>query len=212
VPDALPGDPRLGPIVARLLRPSPTERYASARDVRQAFLTPSSSPVLRSSSSSIVRNAVDLSSLGDVPRPMDARMNAILDRIAPRTREYMNSREKPGDAGIPDWLSLAFFSSITFGIMPLLFALTARQRRRRLARFLREGIPAAGQVISITEEKDAFDEGIAKVTYRFDVNGEEHRDADHVLPRIANRWQPGDRIQVLYLPELDYDSVIVAAR
>ena len=213
VPDALPGDPRLGPIVARLLRPSPTDRYASARDVRQAFLTPSSSPVLRSSSTTVVRNAVDLSSLGEVPRPMDKRMNDILDRISPGALEYLDSRAKPGDeAGIMDWLGLAFFSVVTLGVLPIVFVGMARQRRRRLKRFLREGMPAAGHVISIAEEKVAFDERIAKVTYRFEADGAEHRDADHVLPAVANRWQPGDRIQVLYLPEFDYDSVIVSAR
>src|SRR6185436_8841583 len=38
VPESLPGDPRLRSILIRLLSPSPTERYASARDVRRALL------------------------------------------------------------------------------------------------------------------------------------------------------------------------------
>ena len=36
VPAALPGDPRLAPFLARLLRPSPTERFASARGAPRA--------------------------------------------------------------------------------------------------------------------------------------------------------------------------------
>jgi hypothetical protein len=42
------------------------------------------------------------------------------------------------------------------------------------------------------------------------VAGERHRDSDTVLPVIADRWQPGDRIPILYLPDRDCDSVIVA--
>jgi hypothetical protein len=41
-------------------------------------------------------------------------------------------------------------------------------------------------------------------------HGELHRDADIVLPVIADRWGPGDRIPILYLPDRGYDSVIVA--
>jgi hypothetical protein len=37
-----------------------------------------------------------------------------------------------------------------------------------------------------------------------------HRDSDTVLPVIADRWQPGDQIPILYMPQRDYDSVIVA--
>jgi hypothetical protein len=28
----------------------------------------------------------------------------------------------------------------------------------------------------------------------------------------AARWQPGDRVQILYLPDRDYDSVIISTR
>jgi hypothetical protein len=36
------------------------------------------------------------------------------------------------------------------------------------------------------------------------------RDTDKVLPVIANRWRPGDGVQVLYIPRREYDSVIVS--
>src|SRR5688500_19610666 len=36
VPDNLPCEPRVRAVIARLLRPSPAERFASARDVRRS--------------------------------------------------------------------------------------------------------------------------------------------------------------------------------
>jgi hypothetical protein len=38
VPADLPGDGRLRPVIARMLRPSPAERFASAREVRHALI------------------------------------------------------------------------------------------------------------------------------------------------------------------------------
>ena len=37
VPESLPGEPRLRDVLARLLRPSPAERFSSAREVRSAL-------------------------------------------------------------------------------------------------------------------------------------------------------------------------------
>ncbi|MES2178629.1 MAG: serine/threonine-protein kinase [Gemmatimonadota bacterium] len=219
IPENLPGDPRLGPILVKLLKPSPAERYASARDVRQALLAPASptltgsSNVLRSSSRVAMRSAVDLSSLGPVPRPMDKTNRALLDRLSPSALELMDADAKPGDEpGLMDWLTVAFFSVLTVGILPVVFSSMARARRRRMRRFLREGFPVVGDILNIEQESIAFEGKISKVAYQFEADGEVHRDVDKILPVIANRWQPGDRIQVLYIAELGYDSVIVAAR
>ena len=35
--------------------------------------------------------------------------------------------------------------------------------------------------------------------------------SDTVLPYVAARWRAGDTIEVLYLPERNYDSVIISA-
>ncbi|MEP6618235.1 MAG: serine/threonine-protein kinase [bacterium] len=213
VPELLPGDARLRPIIAQLLQPSPTDRFASARDVRQALLSSSAGSVMRSSARVSIRNTVDLSSMGATPRQMDSRMAAILKRVAPSTLDYLDSNAKPGDTpGLTDVLSLLFFSALTVGILPAIFVRLARARRKRMRRFLLEGTPVAAEVMSITMEKIDFDQKMAAVAYQFEADGERHRDVDRVLPVIANRWQPGDRVQVLYLPDVEYDSVIVCAR
>ena len=117
---------------------------------------------------------------------------------------------KPGDSsGLFDWLSLGFFSVLTLGILPVVFVSASRARRRRLERFLRDGHPADARILSIDEETSST-MTLAKVAYEFEAEGALHRDVDKVLPMFANRWQPGDQVQVLYLPEPNFDSVIIS--
>ena len=57
----------------------------------------------------------------------------------------------------------------------------------------------------------AFGEKLTKVSYEFEADGEIHRDTDVVLPSVAGRWRVGEQVQVLYLAERDYDSVIISS-
>ena len=59
-------------------------------------------------------------------------------------------------------------------------------------------------------ERLPFDEKITRVWYQFEADGGVRRDSDTVLPSVASKWQAGDRIPILYMPQRDYDSVIVA--
>ena len=74
----------------------------------------------------------------------------------------------------------------------------------------RDGVPGSAEVLRIESENTAFGEKLARVNYQFEVDGRLRRDSDMVLPAIAHRWQPGDRIPILYLPTGANDSVIVA--
>ena len=136
----------------------------------------------------------------------------MLDRVAPSAWELMDTSSKRADrVGMMDLLSLVFFSVVTAGILPLMFFSMARARRRRLRHFLREGSHGVAEVLRIRMEPTAFAQELARVTYQFEADGQLHRDSDQVLPAIADRWQPGDHVQVLYLPHEHYDSVIVSA-
>ena len=95
--------------------------------------------------------------------------------------------------------------------MRLAFFGIARARKRRLKRFLREGTPGVAEVTGIDTEPTAFGEKIARVSYRFEADGRTLRDADRVLPNVANRWEPGSLVHILYIPEHDYDSVIIGS-
>jgi hypothetical protein len=48
------------------------------------------------------------------------------------------------------------------------------------------------------------------VRYEFEADGRLHRDSDLAMPRIAAGWDPGSVVQVLYMPDADYESVIIS--
>jgi hypothetical protein len=220
VPDALPAEPRLRSVIARLLRPSPAERFASARDVRNAMVGPGATAthalVARPARQSLQvsdRTVERTFALPSTPRELKGPTKELMKDATPTTLRLLYASEKATaaeDWGVFDMLSLAFFSIITAGILPITYVSMARARRRRMRRFFRDGVPGFAEVIKTEIQGLPFDEKIARVTYQFDVEGQLKRDSDTVLPAIADRWQPGDRVPILYLPDRDFDSVIIA--
>lgn len=217
VPESLPGEPRVRDVLARLLRPSPAERFSSARDVRSA-LTGASFVPARSHAASLaatipVRHDVDamVQSLPPAPRQLEGETRRLMKAASPSAFRMMNASEKTSyEWSVVDVLTIAFLSTITAGLLPIIFGSMARARRRLLKRFFREGVPGSAEVLRIESENTAFGEKLARVNYQFEVDGRLRRDSDMVLPAIAHRWQPGDRIPILYLPAGANDSVIVA--
>ena len=210
VPEMSGGDARLRSVIARLMRASPAERFQSAREVRDALLATSALPAV---ASRIAPQSIPEELRAPVPRAITGATAQLLDRVAPSTLELMDGSAKRTDKpSLFEWVSIAFFSVLTAGILPMVFISMARARRRRLRRFFQEGIPALAEIISIQIEKTAFEATSARVSYQFELDGVLHRDTDQVLPVIAGRWQPGDRIQILCIPEHDYDSVIISTR
>jgi serine/threonine protein kinase len=228
VPDTLPGEPRLRSVIARLLRPSPAERYASARDVRNALVgtaggaSPAGSLVVggtttvgfqRSNALSVTDGdtAERVLSLPPAPRDLKGATRDLMKESTPGAMRLMTASEKAEEewtvAGVA---SLVFFSLITVGILPIVFWNMASSRRKRMKRFFRDGVPATAEVIKIELQETAFDEKLARVGFQFTIDGRFYRDSDTVLPVIADRWQPGDQIPILYLPDRDCDAVIVA--
>ena len=209
VPDPLPGDARLRTLLVQMLRPSPAERPSSAREVRERLLSAGvparAALVPRAAAKAAAHPALH----APVPRPIEGPAEELLDRAAPSMWEMMDSTNKAERWGVLELLSVAFFSVATVGILPLVFASMARTRRTRVRRFLERGLPATAEIVGIRLETTAFDVKIARVGYEFEADGELHRDVDQVLPVIADRWREGDRVQVLYLPEEGYDSVII---
>jgi hypothetical protein len=210
VPETSPNDARLRGVIARLLRSAPAERFQSATEVRTALLSPVAIPVV---AARVLPAAVPELLLAPVPRAFNAATARLLKEIAPGALELMDGSAKRTDRpGVFEWLSLGFFSLVTAGILPMVFISMARARRRRLRRFFEQGAPAAAEITSIQIEKTAFEATIARVSYQFEFDGALHRDTDAVLPVIARRWHQGDRIQILCIPEDDYDSVIISTR
>jgi hypothetical protein len=131
--------------------------------------------------------------------------------VAPSVWQLVDtSTKRSARPGPLDWFVVSFFSVLTMGILPMIFATAARARRRLLRSFIRDGVPGVAEIMAIQPTKADFGQQMARVSYQFEADGLLRRDADQVLPWIADRWGPGDRVQILYRPDQDYDSVIVS--
>jgi hypothetical protein len=149
--------------------------------------------------------------LSPAPRVIAGEMADTLKRIAPTGWDLMDSSSKRRDRVSPmDLLSLVFFGIITAGVLPIVFFRMAAQRRERLRMFLEKGTSNRAVILGLQVETVAFEQKMTRVNYEFVVEGELKRDSDQVMPVIANKWTAGDRIQILYLPERDFDSVIIS--
>ena len=217
VPANLPcGEPMRG-VLVRLLSPAQADRFQSAKDVKGAMFGQSLivvpmgvAPLSAESKVAVTRPARGTPlDLGPAPRAPDETAE-VLKAVAYTPWELMDTTSRGGDRGATDVILFLFFSVLTAGILPAVFWGMARARRRRLKPFIIHGLPAMARVRDMATEKTAFDEKITRVRYEFEVDGHRHRGSDQVLPSIAERWDPGDPIQILYLPERDYDSVIIS--
>lgn len=153
----------------------------------------------------------ELFALPPAPRQLKGKTKSLMKDVTPGALRLMTASEKVAQ----EWTvfgvaSLIFFSVVTAGILPIVFMSMASQRKSRMKRFFRDGTPTVASVIKIELQETAFDEKLARVGYEFSVDGQVYRDSDTVLPVIADRWQPGDQVSILYLPNKDCDSVIVA--
>jgi hypothetical protein len=219
VPANLPCGEPMRRVLVRLLSPAQADRFQAAREVKAAMfgqalgLVPASGPPVPAEidGTRVHHGGTDLLELGPVPRPPEEAARVIKE-IAYTPWELMDTayRGGKGNQGVVDVLLFLFFSVLTVGILPAVFWGMARSRRKRLKPFVKNGLPATARVRDMVTEKTAFDEKITRVRYEFEVDGRRHRGSDQVLPQIAERWDPGDPIQILYLPGRDCDSVIIS--
>jgi hypothetical protein len=216
VPSELAGGSHLRAVIARMLASSPAERFASAREVQRALAAPQLLVVPATSGRALARPSATRIApaihLPPAPRVITGATQDRFDRVAYGMWEMMDADEKrTGGATLTEYLTFGFFCLITAGILPAVFYGMARSRRRRTTLFFEHGVQATGTITDIKTEKPAFEVPIAVVQYEFQLEGELHRDADKVLPAIANRWRMGDTIQLLVIPERGYDSIIISA-
>jgi serine/threonine protein kinase len=233
VPPGVTSSNALQHVLTRMLRSSPQDRFASARDARTALLAsteastairnagpstavanqqPSRGPSLQTLATARVPDPVIPKEVAfDSPRLLDAPQKDLVKRLSPSMFEYMDTSAKSTDpATILDGIGFVAISLLTLGIYPAVFWSIARGRRRRVRRFIRSGTPAFARIHRIDSEGSAFGARLARVHYEFEVNGALHRDSDEVLPLLAGRWEINQCIAILYIPNVPYDSVIVS--
>lgn len=217
VPDHVPGGDRMRAVLKKLLAPSAADRFPSATALRRALLNvpaETSSGVLAvvhgASVPTVARAEATLADLPAAPRSLDGSTLAHYRRVAPSTWSLMSTLAGPGaPASSASTLWIAFISLASFGVLPLAFWLGSIARRSHLKPFFRDGLPAVARIQAITIGQSAVGERGVRVTYEFEGEGQVHRGSDQVLPAVADRWREGDAVPVLYLPNRDFDSVIV---
>ena len=212
VPASLPGGESLRRVLSQMLAPAPNDRFPTARDVRAALLSGHGAAVSETVALSAAKpNLPAPLNLGPVPRAITGEAAELLEHLSHSTWELMSPNEKPGTSwGWMDVFLAGFTSLITAGVLPAIFYSMARARRRRIKDFIVLGLPATARVIDMTLEDIAFNIKITRVRYEFEIDGWLRRDSDQVLTAIANRWDRGTPIQILYIPARDYDSIIVS--
>ncbi len=214
VPESLPcGEPMRG-VLARLLATAPGDRYPTAKAVRSAlFARASTLPALTPTSSTGVAlvSEARMVELTPAPRELTGKNARLLNQVSHNMWELMDPDEKLGAQwNAADIALTVFLSIVTIGILPAIFWSTAVRRRNRYRMFIANGELAHARVIDMAPKDIAFGVKHTKVRYEFEVGGQVHRDADVVLPVIAERWDRGTIIQVLYLPNTNFDSVIIS--
>ena len=211
VPASLPGDQRFSSVLARLLRPSPAERFARSSDVRQAlFSSTALEPAGERRAGALARIVTQAATLPPAPRAIEGETAELFKRVTPTAWDLMDGSTKREESTIGDLLIFGFFCVVTVGVLPAVFFSMARARRRRMRRFFSQGTPGTATVLNVYLETIAFGEKLSRVSYEFEADGRLFRDSDQVLPVIANRWQQGDQIQILYIPDREYDSVVIS--
>jgi serine/threonine protein kinase len=213
VPAELPvGEPMRG-VITRLLEPAPARRYPSARAAREALLGGPARPSGAGATTALtsVSGTAPLV-LEPAPRALTGTAAERYKALAHSTRRMMEPTELPGERwGVVDWVTVIFFSVLTVGVLPGVFFAMSRARKRRLRRFFRDGSATTATIIDFRPEDGGFGVKYSRVRYEFQADGRTQRGSDVVLPVIADRWREGEQVEILYLPDRSYDSVIISA-
>ena len=215
VPEALPCGEPLRSVLARMLAPSPAERFPSARAARAALIGVGKAPAAPAPASGTTALApmspVPPALLEPGPRPLTGQTLALMRRVVSNPWRLMNPSEKPsGGVDVVTVALIGFFSVITAGILPAWFLSIYFSRRRRYRKFFQRGVPAVARILELTKDDIGWGEKLSRVRYEFEADGRRHRGSDQTLPIIADRWDTGDTINILYLPDEDYDSCVIS--
>ena len=208
VPADLPGAAALREVLARLLAPSASARPQSAAAVRTALLAPALDAADPARPAALARTQASALALAPGPRAIEGELQVRFDQVNVRPMHMLLGSQRPSQPlNTSQELLVVFVGLISLGIVPLIYWLWYKSRRAKTRRFFEQGVPASGRILQL--QKDATD--WYAVTYEFTLDGATHRGLDTVFPAVAGLWHAGDTIELLVLPEQQYDSIIITS-
>ncbi len=211
VPNGLPGGDRQRQVLTKMLRPSPPERYQSAREVRQALLATEDVATGRGLAPAPPRTVPAVPDLPPAPRKIEGPTAALLRELVPSAVRVMSASKTPGEPiGFATGMALIAVGLVTFGIVPAIYLASSRIRRQRVLRFLRDGVPAIAEIITMQDAKNDMGVKISRIRYQWQVDGRLHRDSDEVLAIYSDKWAVGEPIRILYLPDQGFNSLVIS--
>lgn len=214
VPDQLPGGDRQKEVLSQMLRTSPAQRFQAAREVRQALLATETLPTATVGMTRLSTRQVPVPiDVAPAPRVLSGELEERYRRLAPSLWRLSTTEGSAidGSTGM-GVLTAIVVGIVTFGIYPLLVAGVGSARRRRLKHFFRVGQPAIAEITAIDGYKDEMGVQMGRVRFDFEADGAVHRASDIRLQSVTDRWRPGDHVEILYVPDADYDAVIISTR
>ena len=210
VPESLPGGPALRDTIARMLRPAPVERFASARDARDALL----GEVEYDVSMDVVVRQVEPTGTRvpgpwiELAAPMRRDRGLIATLVAERAPrvsqmliEFVSDAEP---VTIIELLRLGILSIATVGVIPAVIWMMAYARREHLQYYFTFGTLATARIKHIEQN--------GTVSYAFDDGGVERHETDTVALTVAAEWEVGMLVQVLHIRGGDGLSIVVSHR
>ncbi len=201
VPPDLPGGPVLRGVIARLLAPTASARHQSAKEVREALLA----PVLGAASAqSVALVPVTTSALASTPRAIEGDLRTRFEQVTLSPTRMLFADHPSQPITLPQRGLMVLLTVLSGGIVPIACYVWWHARRKRAKPFFVHGVPVPGRILQV--QKTEWTE----VTYEFVHGGAKHRGVDTIIPAIAGRWQPGDVIELLVLPERNHDSIIIS--
>ena len=207
VPVDLPGGAVVRGVIARLLAPAASARYQSAREVREALLAPvvSAAP---SSSPGVALAPIPptTSTLAPTPRALNGELRTRFEQVTLSPTRLLFVEQHPSQPlSLPQRSLLLVLGLISLGIVPLILWFFYNARCHRARPFFLNGVQVSGRVLQVQKTE------WIQVTYEFVHAGATHRGVDTIIPAVAGRWQPGDVIELLVLPERNHDSIIISS-
>jgi len=207
VPASLPGGTAFRDTIARMLRAAPSERFASAREARDALLNPSkqdASPKQHASRVATTGRRVPGRWI-ELPSPA-MRDTQLVEKLvaerAPRAAQMMIGLVTDRGLLSGDWTILGLLSVASAGVIPAVTWMLARARRQELRRYFTHGTITTARIEHVNLES-------GMVHYAFDDDGVVRHGMD-TIGLIARAWEVGMLIQVLHIRGGDGLSIVAS--